>query len=277
MTQYYIAVNGQSQGPFSLEEIKSRPGLTQETLIWKPGMENWKPLREFEELADIVTGDQQAFNGNGQMWFAMINEVQVGPRSVDELFNEGIDQMTPVWTAGMDNWVPAKDIPDFAKHFMVPPVNFGPANNVEAENLNEGNQFANNPQYDPNHTYNSGRNYRNPYQNQYNQNPYNRNPYNPRDFRPNYGPMHTNWLPWAIGATVVGFFFSCIGAIFGIIGIVQANKANNLYALNEVSAANQANSNARTMTIIGYVFAGIGLLAVIFFGGLSGILGTSYY
>lgn len=271
MAQYYIAVNGQSQGPFTLEEIKSHPGLTKETLIWKPGMEKWQPLSEFEELSDMFPEDSQAFKESDQMWFAIINEVQIGPRNVEELFQEGIEQLTPVWTAGMENWIPAKDIPEFAKYFRVPPVSTPPGNSFG------GNQFANNPQYNPNHTYNAGPQYRYQNQNNYNQNSYNQNPYNPRDYRPNYGPMHTNWLPWAIGATVVGFFFSCIGAIFGIIGIVQANKANNLYALNNEAAANQANSNAKTMTIIGYVFAGIGLLAVIFFGGISGILGSSYY
>ena len=275
MTQYYIAINGQSQGPFTLEDIKTRQDLTLETLIWKPGMAEWRPLREFEELADILTMESQAFKETDRMWFAIINEVQIGPRTKEELLHEGLEPLSPVWTAGMENWIPAADVPEFAQYFKVPPVS--PSGN----NYGTQNRFANNPQYDPNHTYNRGHQYGNPYQNPYTQNPnpyqQSQNPYNPRDYRPNYGPIHTNWLPWAIGATVVGFFFSCIGAIFGIIGIVQANKANNLYSMNDDRAGNQANNNARTMTIIGYVFAGIGLFAVIFFGGLSGLLGGSYY
>lgn len=70
---------------------------------------------------------------------------------------------------------------------------------------------------------------------------------------------HTNWLPWAIVAAVLGFVFSCIGMIFGIVGIVQANKANRYYAEGVRVAGDSANTTAKTMTIIGYVIAALGL------------------
>ena len=89
--------------------------------------------------------------------------------------------------------------------------------------------------------------------------------------------MRTNWLPWAIVATVAGFFTSCIGAIFGIIGIVQANKANSFYAQGFDAEGDAANSNAKTMTIIGLIFAGIGILALFWFGNIfNGLNNLSY-
>lgn len=80
-----------------------------------------------------------------------------------------------------------------------------------------------------------------------------------------YGPQnnsgyHFNWLPWAIVATIAGGLFSCIGLIFGILGIINANKANAAYAAGDVYSGDSANSTAQTMTIIGLVIAGIGLI-----------------
>lgn len=74
---------------------------------------------------------------------------------------------------------------------------------------------------------------------------------------------HTNWLPWAVVATVVAFMLSCIGMIFGIIGIVQANKANTAYQHGDFTTGDSANSTARIMTIIAFVFAAIGLFGSI--------------
>ena len=73
--------------------------------------------------------------------------------------------------------------------------------------------------------------------------------------------MRTNWMTWAIIATIISFFCSCIGVIFGIIGIVQANKANGLYMEGFDTEAEQANNTAKIMTIIAFVLAGIGLVA----------------
>lgn len=67
----------------------------------------------------------------------------------------------------------------------------------------------------------------------------------------------------AIIGTIVGALFSCIGLIFGIIGINYAGKANNAYAIGDQINGASFNSTAKTMTIISYVLAGIGLLGTI--------------
>lgn len=71
---------------------------------------------------------------------------------------------------------------------------------------------------------------------------------------------HTNWLPWAIVATVFGFCTSCIGSVLGIIGIVYANKANDLYNRGNRAEGKSNNNTARTCTIIGLVLAAAGLI-----------------
>ena len=53
---YYVAVNGQAQGAFSLDVLKQmnqNGQLSKDTLVWKQGMENWEKAGVVEELKDV--------------------------------------------------------------------------------------------------------------------------------------------------------------------------------------------------------------------------------
>ena len=194
---YYMVVDEKSTGPFTLAEVILHPQLTPETLVWKPGIENWVAANTLPELSPAFTSQQ--------------------------------------------------------RQQQVPPEYHSP-------NQENQSQFANNPQYHRDHTYQNRETHYERYGN----------------FRSGYNRsnMRTNWLPWAIVATVLGFFTSCIGAIFGIIGIVQANKANNLYSQGYDREGDAANSNAKIMTIIGLIFAGIGIVAFFWFGSIFNSIGS---
>lgn len=90
-----------------------------------------------------------------------------------------------------------------------------------------------------------------------------------------YPANYTNWLPWAIVATVLGLT-NCIGIVFGIIGIVNANKANESYAFGDPLRGSAYNSTAKIMTIIGLVLSGLTVVSTIglfnFFPWTLGIL-----
>lgn len=216
---YYIVVDEQSTGPFSLEEILRHPAMSPESLVWKPGIENWEPAHKFPELSPAFAVKE--------------NTGEVPPQ-----FN----RQEPY----------RDDTRDY------------PGQNPQYDDRRGYHHRPDNGYYRQPH--NHYHDYSDPYRNQA---PY-RNPFNPG--------LRTNWLPWAIVATIVGFFTSCIGAIFGIIGIVQANKANNLYARGFDSEADSANSNARVMTIIGLILAGLGILILIFFGNfVSAVSNLAYY
>ena len=215
-TQYYMVIDEKSTGPFTLDEVTLHPKLTPETLVWKPGLENWVPAQTLPELLPA---------------FANFSQNQ-DPRPPE--YNQNIHQ-----------------------------ENHNPYNRNHYGENHEHNRFSENPQY------------RNDYSYYHNQNPYReRNDRYQNGYRPG---MRTNWLPWAIVATVVGFFTSCIGAIFGIIAIVQANKANTLYAQGYDREGDAANSNAKIMTIIGLILAGIGIIIAFSFGGLIGNLSNLSY
>ena len=228
---YYMVVDEKSTGPYTLDEITLHPALTPETLVWKPGIENWVAAKTFPELAP-----------------AFINQK---PQTPPE-YNSQREERDSNLNSG-ENY-------NHQDRYDQNPYNQG---NNQYNHQGQANPFANNPQYQSNHTYHN--------QNRY----YERYDRYQNGYRPN---MRTNWLPWAIVATVLGFFASCIGAIFGIIGIVQANKANTLYAQGFDREGDAANSNAKIMTIIGLIFAAIGIIAVLWFGStFSAISNLSYF
>lgn len=224
-------------------------------------------------------------------YYIIQNDTQIGPLTRDQLLQAGLTARTPVWRQGMAVWQPAGELPELAnllydtqRHSQTPPtlyyamlhgVRIGPSGinelisagltadtmvwcegmsgwvpartvpDLQAALLNaamRGNGFGN-----------PGAGYAHNARQQYGQ------------------PIaHTNWLTWAIVGTVVGFMTSCIGAIFGIIGIVQANKANDAYAVGDAQTGASANSTAKTMVIISLIFSAVGIISFIV-GIFSGI------
>lgn len=260
-TEYYLIIDETRQGPFSIEEVATQT-LTPETLVWRAGLADWTRVKEVPELFDIMNAQMAARQG----------------------FNQGApgyNQNPAQGNAGQGGY------PNFAANPQYGNT-YGQQSSGQYGQQPSG-QYGQNPQYGQNGGYGQygqngayGQNgqYGNGYgQNQYGQPPYGQ-PYNPKpQYQQNqYGPYQQapkNWLTLAIVATVCGFLFSCIGGIFGIIGIVQANKANDAYRMGNDLIGDAANGTAKTMTIISFVLAGIGLIVsgINIWGVFSGLNG----
>lgn len=161
-----------------------------------------------------------------KQYYIIKNGEKQGPFGLDQMRQLNIDRDTYVWYAGMQDWTKAGDLPELATLFGMPQEEesaFGAYARPEAPSPTS-----------------SSFNMQQPY--------------------PQPAVKHTNWLPWAIVGTVGGFLFSCIGAIFGIIGIINANKANKLYAMGDETGGKMNNSTARTMSIIALVLTGLGII-----------------
>jgi hypothetical protein len=52
--KYYIVINGEQKGPFSIDELRSQ-GITPETLVWKEGYAGWVKAGSVPELSGIFT------------------------------------------------------------------------------------------------------------------------------------------------------------------------------------------------------------------------------
>lgn len=174
-----------------------------------------------------------------QQYYMIIKGQQTGPISRSQLSYYGLTSDTPVWRQGLADWVKASSLPEL-NDLLNPGSYQQPAPPVS--------EYAQ-PQFNR------------PSQ-QFNQPVQPVGGYNPQPNNPNNGmPIeHTNWLTWAIIASVVSFLFSCIGLIFGIIAITNANKANKYYDMGEKMLGDTANSSARTNTIIAFVLAGVGFI-----------------
>jgi hypothetical protein len=49
MIQYFVALLGESQGPYTIEDLKHQ-NITQDTLIWYEGLSDWKRAEDIEEI-----------------------------------------------------------------------------------------------------------------------------------------------------------------------------------------------------------------------------------
>jgi uncharacterized protein (TIGR00266 family) len=69
MNTWYVAINGQQQGPFPQSHIQESlfSGVfTHETLVWRNGFQNWLPISQVPELnqaADVVTQSPPRMSG----------------------------------------------------------------------------------------------------------------------------------------------------------------------------------------------------------------------
>lgn len=162
------------------------------------------------------------------MYYIIVNGSQMGPMPKEALRNYGVTAQTPVWRSGLQDWTTIGQLPELA------------------DLLDDGSAFGayTMPEQPA------------PPQQQYG--PY--NGYNPYNQQPQFQSNHRNWQPLAIVGTICGALFSCIGMIFGIIGWVNANKANNCYRVGQFEMGDSANKTAKNMTIISLVISAIGIL-----------------
>ena len=57
-TQYSVAVNGQTTGPFNLQQLAQMAAngqITQQSMVWKQGMPGWAAMGTVQELASLFT------------------------------------------------------------------------------------------------------------------------------------------------------------------------------------------------------------------------------
>jgi predicted Zn finger-like uncharacterized protein len=62
--EWYVAINGVPVGPIRIAEVRRKAAIgavTEESLCWQEGLEEWRPLRSFPDLAAIV---REAFTSN---------------------------------------------------------------------------------------------------------------------------------------------------------------------------------------------------------------------
>lgn len=210
-------------------------------------------------------------------YYVIVNGTQQGPYQIHQLQSLHITPTTMMWREGLPQWVPAAQIPELQPYIQYQQPYQQPGSQAQSEypdfnNPKHGQQPNNDGQQGYNNGYNQQQGYNNGqqgYNNGYQQQGYNsgyqqqgfnngqqgfNNGYNQGGYQPK------NWLTLAIVSTVCGFLFSCVGLIFGLIAVSKANKANKAFAFGDWQTGEKYNSSAKTMTIIAFILAGIGLV-----------------
>lgn len=195
-------------------------------------------MRKRQEIQKLPRqGNVKTQENMEKEYYIVVNDRREGPFSFEGLRARGIEPTTLVWTAGMSDWKRAADVTEVA------PLLASQSRINENESAFGGYSQRQEP---PRHSAYGGADPR------YGQR---RGDVNPQV------QVNTNWKTLAIVALVCGFLFSCIGGIVGIFAVIQGSKAENAQRYgNDVEAAN-CWSNCKTLTIISFVLAGIGVLA----------------
>lgn len=181
-------------------------------------------------------------------YYIVDNDRRVGPLTLRQLAERGLEPSTLVWTAGLGDWTRADCIPDLAPLIAAQTrvdeqeSAFGSYARPEQQQNPQGYAPYSKPQ---------SHQWQQPQQQYGYNNPYGGQPVN----------TGTNWKTLAIVATVAGFLFSCIGGILGAFAIAAANKAENAQRFGDEMTMRSSLSNCKTLCIISFILTGIGLLA----------------
>lgn len=189
-------------------------------------------------------------------YYIVEGDQRVGPLSISQLEEKGIEPSTLVWTAGMADWTRADSVPELS-HLI--------ANRTSTDEKESAFGSYTRPEEPSQRPYQP---YRQPQQ----YGAFNGGPKG----QGGYSNPPINWKTLAIVATVVGFLFSCIGGIVGCFAISQASKAENATRCGDQFTAQSAWSTCKTLTIVSFVLSGLGLIGNIFYISKYASLGYSF-
>ena len=80
--EWYVAINGVPVGPIRIQEVRRKAALgavTEDSLVWQEGLEEWRPVRAFTELASVVL--EAATSGRTSLLTPAPSDVRTSPSS----------------------------------------------------------------------------------------------------------------------------------------------------------------------------------------------------
>ena len=112
--KYFVVINEVQQGPYTIDEL-AKLNITPDTEVWAEGMKDWARTADIPELSSLFKQDvdvsQNEMSHDEKAFFAVIDDEQQGPFSIEELANMGITPETEVWTDSMEEWDKACNVP----------------------------------------------------------------------------------------------------------------------------------------------------------------------
>ena len=131
---YYLDDSSQQHGPFTFEpfeQLCSKGVINSDTLVWTDGLNDWTPAEQVEELENLFL-DFELEHSKKEFFYLLGNDTK-GPLYIDQLKSVGLKPDTLVWTEGMSEWKPArnvKELQDVIRKMRPPaPSNYSPRKN----------------------------------------------------------------------------------------------------------------------------------------------------
>jgi len=56
---WFVLIQGERKGPFTVAELKQIPELTPDTLAWREGFLKWTPIRDIPELKSLFEDENK--------------------------------------------------------------------------------------------------------------------------------------------------------------------------------------------------------------------------
>ena len=143
---WYYSKDGAAHGPVSesqLREIIRTGQLAPEQLVYSPKDGKWRRISEVDALSVTKQADGQTDQGvspdgtagrrhpEAQHWYAISNNQQIGPYSLDEIklivSRRGLTASDLVWHSDLGDWKPVKSVKELAEDLPRVPTLSGKA------------------------------------------------------------------------------------------------------------------------------------------------------
>jgi hypothetical protein len=118
MNHYYVAKNGQQEGPFSVDQISERlksKDLLSTDYIYDNEISDWISLSQFTPLVKVISENN---NNDNESWYILKSENKYGPFShlelVKMLQDKSLFDFDFVWKSSMSSWQQVSELNEFS-------------------------------------------------------------------------------------------------------------------------------------------------------------------
>ncbi len=132
-TQFYVYINGQQQGPFSVKEVEGKikgGEMAPSDFIYLEAKADWVSVVDFEPLSDVAKKSSPKImkptkaeivspeTGNGEdEWYTLKGENRYGPFSFTDVIKmlqeKSLFEYEYVWRSGMATWQRVAEVEEF--------------------------------------------------------------------------------------------------------------------------------------------------------------------
>jgi hypothetical protein len=117
MGNFYLYEFEQQSGPYSAEELIEQisiGNIGKSAFVWQPGMDDWAPIESIPDFAAAFAPEIEL----PRPYYVIEDGMRIGPLTETEMQIRIIELLSGAgdlaWKAGLDDWTPLSEFPEFA-------------------------------------------------------------------------------------------------------------------------------------------------------------------